>query len=65
LITEKGSFSTYATWWICQHIRAFIDQTKTIRIPVHGGIYNKVSNFKRTDPAIREGNPARKKLPGD
>jgi hypothetical protein len=34
---EKGfKFSTYATWWIRQAItRALIDQTKTIRVPVH------------------------------
>ena len=34
---EKGfKFSTYATWWIKQAItRALIDQTKTIRVPVH------------------------------
>ncbi len=35
--SEKGfKFSTYATWWIRQAItRAIIDQSKTIRIPVH------------------------------
>jgi len=34
---EKGfKFSTYATWWIRQAItRAAIDQSRTIRIPVH------------------------------
>lgn len=34
---EKGfRFSTYATWWIRQYIeRAFKNQTRTIRIPVH------------------------------
>jgi RNA polymerase primary sigma factor len=38
-------FSTYATWWIRQAItRALIDQTKTIRIPVHMvEFYNKVN----------------------
>jgi RNA polymerase primary sigma factor len=34
---KKGfKFSTYATWWIRQGItRALMDQTKTIRVPVH------------------------------
>ncbi|MDP2753766.1 MAG: sigma-70 family RNA polymerase sigma factor, partial [Nitrospirota bacterium] len=34
---KKGfKFCTYATWWIRQAItRALIDQTKTIRVPVH------------------------------
>jgi RNA polymerase primary sigma factor len=43
---KKGfKFSTYATWWIRQAItRALMDQTKTIRIPVHVmELYNKVS----------------------
>jgi len=42
-------FSTYATWWIRQGItRALIDQTKTIRVPVHMmEFYNKVSRVSR------------------
>ncbi len=43
---EMGfKFSTYATWWIRQAIsRALIDQSKTIRVPVHiMEFYNKVS----------------------
>jgi RNA polymerase primary sigma factor len=43
---EKGfKFSTYATWWIRQAItRALIDQTKTIRVPVHMmEFYNRVN----------------------
>jgi len=43
---RKGfKFSTYATWWIRQGItRAIIDQTKTIRVPVHMvEFYNKVT----------------------
>jgi RNA polymerase primary sigma factor len=47
---KKGfKFSTYATWWIRQAItRALIDQTKTIRIPVHMvGFYNRVNNVSK------------------
>ncbi|MFZ3136774.1 MAG: sigma-70 family RNA polymerase sigma factor [Thermodesulfovibrionales bacterium] len=42
-------FSTYATWWIRQAItRALIDQTKTIRLPVHVvEFYNKVRNASK------------------
>jgi RNA polymerase primary sigma factor len=47
---EKGfKFSTYATWWIRQAItRALIDQTKTIRVPVHMmEFYNRVTKVSR------------------
>jgi len=47
---EKGfKFSTYATWWIRQAItRALIDQTKTIRVPVHMmEFYNRVTKAAR------------------
>jgi RNA polymerase primary sigma factor len=47
---EKGfKFSTYATWWIRQAItRALIDQSKTIRVPVHMmDFYNKVTKASR------------------
>jgi RNA polymerase primary sigma factor len=47
---EKGfKFSTYATWWIRQRItRALIDQTKTIRVPVHAAeFYNKATKASR------------------
>ena len=47
---EKGfKFSTYATWWILQAItRALIDQTKTIRVPVHMmEFYNRVTKASR------------------
>jgi len=47
---KKGfKFSTYATWWIRQGItRALMDQTKTIRLPVHVmDFYNKVTKTSR------------------
>jgi len=42
-------FSTYATWWIRQSItRAIIDQTKTIRVPVHVmELCNKITRASR------------------
>ena len=46
---ERGyKFSTFATWWIRQAItRALIDQTKTIRMPVHAvETYNKISKAR-------------------
>jgi RNA polymerase primary sigma factor len=47
---KKGfKFSTYATWWIRQGItRGLMDQTKTIRVPVHMmDFYNKVTKASR------------------
>ncbi|MFA6055577.1 MAG: sigma-70 family RNA polymerase sigma factor [Thermodesulfovibrionales bacterium] len=47
---KKGfKFSTYATWWIRQGItRGLIDQTKTIRVPVHAAeFYNKANKASR------------------
>ena len=42
-------FSTYATWWIRQHIsRAIADQARTIRVPVHMvETINKVKKHSR------------------
>ena len=47
--TMGFKFSTYATWWIKQAItRALVEQTKTIRVPVHlMEINNKISNASR------------------
>lgn len=47
---KKGfKFSTYATWWIRQGItRGLMDQTKTIRVPVHAAeFYNKANKASR------------------
>ena len=47
---KKGfKFSTYATWWIRQAItRALMDQTKTIRVPVHVmELYSKVNTASK------------------
>jgi RNA polymerase primary sigma factor len=39
-------FSTYATWWIKQALtRAFADQSRTIRIPVH--MVETINKFKK------------------
>ena len=47
--TMGFKFSTYATWWIKQAVtRALVEQTKTIRVPVHlMEINNKISNASR------------------
>lgn len=45
---ERGfRFSTYATWWIRQTIeRALINQTRTVRLPVH--IIKELSSYLRS-----------------
>jgi RNA polymerase nonessential primary-like sigma factor len=45
---EKGfRFSTYATWWIRQTIeRALMNQTRTIRLPIH--VVKDVHSYSRT-----------------
>jgi RNA polymerase primary sigma factor len=43
-------FSTYATWWIRQRVtRAMIDQSRTIRVPVH--VFELVGKVHRTTQA--------------
>jgi RNA polymerase nonessential primary-like sigma factor len=44
---ERGfRFSTYATWWIRQTIeRAIMNQTRTIRLPVH--ILKEINQYQR------------------
>ena len=47
--TMGFKFSTYATWWIKQAItRALVEQTKTIRVPVHMmELNNKINNASK------------------
>jgi RNA polymerase primary sigma factor len=40
------SFSTYATWWVDQHVnRAMDDHRLTVRLPVH--VHDKLSKFRK------------------
>lgn len=62
---EKGfKFSTYATWWIRQAItRALIDQTKTIRVPVHMMEFsNKVTKVSKQLLQVIERDPTNEEL---
>ena len=45
---ERGfRFSTYATWWIRQTIeRALMNQTRTIRLPVH--VLKQINSYQKT-----------------
>ncbi len=45
---ERGfRFSTYATWWIRQTIeRALMNQTRTIRLPIH--VIKEINSYLRT-----------------
>ncbi len=47
-LTRENRFSTYATWWIKQSItRALLDQSDTIRKPVHfSETLNKIKRIK-------------------
>jgi RNA polymerase nonessential primary-like sigma factor len=49
---RKGfKFSTYASWWIRQFIeRAFVNQSGTIRLPVH--VAEIVNHYKRTTASL-------------
>ena len=48
-VDRGNKFGTYATWWIRQTVtRAFADQSRTIRIPVHmNERFTKIHNFIR------------------
>jgi RNA polymerase primary sigma factor len=47
--TRGFKFSTYATWWVRQAMtRALLEQTKTIRVPIHMmELYNKVRKISK------------------
>lgn len=46
-------FSTYATWWVRQHIsRAINDQSRTIRVPVH--ILEDLGKLRRAERRLRK-----------
>lgn len=51
---EKGfRFSTYATWWIRQSIeRALMNQTRTIRLPVH--VLKELNHCLRRDQELSQ-----------
>ena len=51
---ERGfRFSTYATWWIRQTIeRAIMNQTRTIRLPVH--ILKEINVYQRAAKALAQ-----------
>jgi RNA polymerase primary sigma factor len=57
-------FSTYATWWIRQGTtRALIDQTKTIRLPVHiMEFYNKVTKASRELMSLSGREPSKEEI---
>src|SRR5665647_1265806 len=50
-IAKECRFSTYATWWIRQSIeRALINQSRTIRLPVH--VSDEINRMVKTSRAI-------------
>lgn len=51
---ERGfRFSTYATWWIRQNIeRALMNQTRTIRLPIH--VVKELNVYLRTARALSQ-----------
>ena len=51
---ERGfRFSTYATWWIRQTIeRALMNQTRTVRLPIH--IIKQINSYVRTSRSLAQ-----------
>ena len=61
--SSKGKFSTYARWWIKQHITSYLSKhSRTIRIPVHQlDKFSKIQKISRSlaaelgrDPTVEE-----------
>jgi len=51
--TKGAKLSTYASWWIKQHIkRGLANQSKTIRLPVH--MVDKISKMHRAAARLHE-----------
>lgn len=52
-LTKECRFSTYATWWIRQSIeRALINQSRTIRLPVH--VSDDISRMLKTSRKLSQ-----------
>jgi len=51
---ERGfRFSTYATWWIRQTIeRALMNQTRTVRLPIH--VIKQINTYVRTSRTLAQ-----------
>ncbi len=60
---ERGfRFSTYATWWIRQNIeRALMNQTRTIRLPIH--INKELSSYIKTSRELTQAHGREPSIP--
>lgn len=50
---RRAKFSTYASWWIKQHMmRALTNQIRSIRLPVH--IVERLTKLRRAEASLQE-----------